>query len=124
MDALLTVEDETGDAVGSLLAWLKLEDALRGRVRLRQAAPAPGQMGAISDTVTVAVGGGGAVTVLISSITTWLRNRRSDVTINLTIGKRKLIIDTKRVKADPDSVRLLIDTATEALRQEDPDATG
>jgi hypothetical protein len=75
-------------------------------------------MGGISDTLTVAVGSGGALTVLATSISVWLRHRRSDLTVEITIGDRTAKIDGKRVKADPDSVRQIVEAAGQALAQD------
>jgi membrane-associated two-gene conflict system component 1 (EACC1) len=68
----------------SLRDWLATEDELRGRVALRSTTPRPGEMGAVVDVLTVAVGAGGAATVLAGALTTWLRTRRSDLTVEVT----------------------------------------
>jgi hypothetical protein len=46
----------------------------------------------------------------------WLKNRRSDVTVHLSLGDRKIQVDGKRIKSDPASLNALIQHATEALR--------
>jgi Effector Associated Constant Component 1 len=65
----------------SLLDWLQQESPRPGKVELLSAEPVPGTMGAISDTLQVALGAGGAVTVLAGSVTTWIRTRRQAVTL-------------------------------------------
>jgi hypothetical protein len=52
----------------SLGDWLRGERELTGRVRLASAAPRSGELGAVSETLLVAVGSGGAITVLISAL--------------------------------------------------------
>lgn len=120
MDALVSVTDDD-EALRALLAWLKQEDELRGRVRMAPTTPAPGEMGAITDTLTVALGGGGAVTVLLTSVSSWMRSRRSDVSVEVTVGERKVALEAKRVKAGPDELRELIESATQALDPDEPE---
>lgn len=104
------------DDLTSLLAWLRDEDELRGHVG-QQVAPIPeGHMGATTDALTVMLGSGGAVTTLLGSIAVWLKNRRSDVTVELSLGDRKIRVDGKRIKNDRGSLEALIRNATEALR--------
>lgn len=57
---------------------------LAGCVNASSTPAKPGEMGAIADVLEVAVGSGGAVTVLLSSIATWLRNRGTDVTVRVS----------------------------------------
>lgn len=115
VDATISLPDRPDD-LASLLAWLRDEDELRGRVSRRVAPIAQGDMGAATDALTVMVGSGGAVTVLLGSIAVWLKTRRSDVTVRFVLGDRKIEVDTKRIKNDPDSINALIRTVTEALR--------
>ncbi|MGH3930392.1 MAG: effector-associated constant component EACC1 [Pseudonocardiaceae bacterium] len=68
----------------SLRRWLTSEDELRGRVTLDQPLLTPGQMGALADVLLVALGGGGAGTVLAHSLRVWLSQRRGDVTIEVS----------------------------------------
>jgi len=73
--------DET--ELQSLFAWLQQERPRPGRVTLQTAEPAPGTMGALTDTLQVALGAGGAGTVLAGSVATWLRARRRPVRLHL-----------------------------------------
>jgi hypothetical protein len=67
--------------------------------------PRPGQLGAVSETLVVALGSGGAITVLVSTLAgalkTWLSlPRRSDVKIRIRRADGNSVeIDAKRVKA-------------------------
>jgi hypothetical protein len=110
MEAPISVTD-ADDELRSLLDWLRQEDDFRGRVRLSSVVPEPGHMGGISDSLSVALGSGGAVTGLAASISVWLKHRRSDLTVEISIGDRKAKIDVKRVKADPDGVRQIVEAA-------------
>jgi hypothetical protein len=89
----------------SLRDWLAAEDPLRGRVNIEQPPVGPGQMGAAVDALTVAVGAGGAVTVLANSLSVWLSHRRSDVKIKVTSdGGRSVTVSAERV---PDAAALV-----------------
>ena len=117
MDATISLPDQPDDLT-SLLAWLRDEDDLRGHVSRRTAPIQRGDMGAVTDSLTVMLGSGGAVTVLVSSIAVWLKTRRSDVTVHLTLGDRTIQVDGKRIKSNPETLNALIQQATEALRDE------
>lgn len=85
--------------LSSLRDWLAREDQLRGHVATEQPAVAPDEMGALVDVLSVAVGAGGAVTVLANSISVWLTQRHSDVTIEVTSENgRSVVVDAKRVR--------------------------
>ncbi|MCA2183940.1 effector-associated constant component EACC1 [Nonomuraea cavernae] len=88
----------------ALFNWLGLEDELRGRVRPQRRAPEPGEMGASVELLTVAVGSGGAMVVLIQSVCTWLTSRRADVKVTISAADgRRIEVDIHRA-ADPMAV--------------------
>jgi hypothetical protein len=86
MDVTVSVvgRDARGEEVRSLFTWLAGDEEFRGRVRLVEAAPEPGTLGGWPEAVVVAVGQGGAVTVLASAVITWIRHRTSEVTCTVT----------------------------------------
>ncbi|MGH3831647.1 MAG: effector-associated constant component EACC1 [Pseudonocardiaceae bacterium] len=86
MDVTVSVvEPEVAVAeLRSLLAWLNSEEELRGRVRLLEAASAPGTLGGLPHAVTVALSHGGEVTILASAVISWIRHRTSEVTCTIT----------------------------------------
>jgi hypothetical protein len=89
------------EELSSLYDWLSRDDAFRGRVRMSRAAPKPDEMGAVVDVLLIALGAGGAGTVLAGSLSTWITSRRSTVRLRLRYGKgREVEIDADRVK-DP-----------------------
>ena len=61
--------------VESLARWLTGEAELHGRVSARMAPLQPGEMGAGTEALIVALGSGGAVSVLLGSLTGWLRTK-------------------------------------------------
>jgi hypothetical protein len=84
MDVAIVVLSEDARDLADLFAWLGREDDLRGMVRLQSRPLAPGEMGTLPELIAVAIGGGGAVSVLASSLSTWLAHRKSDITLKVT----------------------------------------
>jgi hypothetical protein len=70
------------DDLLSLQAWLAGEDTLRGRVILERHSSRGNRMGTVGDVLVVALGAGGAVTVLARSMPAWLL-RHADVTVEV-----------------------------------------
>ncbi|MGW6700026.1 effector-associated constant component EACC1 [Nocardia sp. NPDC055049] len=69
----------------SLHEWLNHEPELRGKVHTdAHSKPAAGEMGWPVDVLVVSVGSGGAITVLVGSVTTWIRTRRSTLFVEVT----------------------------------------
>ncbi|MFE2109632.1 hypothetical protein ACFXAF_27740 [Kitasatospora sp. NPDC059463] len=91
---------ETVAEAESLTDWLRGEPGLRG-VALTGRAPRPGEMGAVLDTVSVALGAGGGLSVLASSLRAWFAQpRRSDVRLKIRRpGGATVELDAKRVRA-------------------------
>jgi hypothetical protein len=70
--------------LAALRSWLSNEKELRGRISAGKPTDAPSEMGSVSDVLVVALGSGGALTVLINSLAIWLRNQRSELFVELT----------------------------------------
>ncbi|GAA2993544.1 effector-associated constant component EACC1 [Streptomyces fulvorobeus] len=80
-----------------LYDWLTLEDDLRGRLRLRSRPVAEGEMGGVLDVLTVALGAGGTGALIARSVSTWLSQRRADITVTVKAPDgREVSIDVKR----------------------------
>ncbi|MBV7703976.1 hypothetical protein NOVA_14440 [Nocardia nova] len=115
MDTDVVVAVTGGDRVEStqsLISWLRREPELRGTIHTAERAPGAGEMGSLVDVATVAVGGGGAVSMLAMSLRTWLAQpRRSDVAIEIRHPDgRSVIIDAKRVDDVDGLLRTVLDT--------------
>lgn len=100
MRVQLSVEgDEPVEGLAELSDWLHQESELRGRVSPGDALPGPGELGALSDILMVAVGSGGTLSALAASLKVFLAQpRRSDVRIVVTAPDgRRVELDAKRV---------------------------
>jgi hypothetical protein len=104
-----------------LHAWLLDEPELRGRVRLREAPIAPGELGPAADALQLVLGAGGGAATAASVIIAWLRSRSGEVTVKLTRGDETLEVTAKGVKGlDPVALREL---STHITKQLDTHAT-
>ncbi|MEU0548773.1 hypothetical protein [Micromonospora sp. NPDC005979] len=108
MPLQVEVSSAEGDpeTLQSLFAWLQKEEELRGRVNVRRPAVVDGEMGALADTLTMALGSGGAVAALIATMSTWLTVRRARIVVEVstTGSTRRVEIDAKDAE---DAGRLL-----------------
>jgi hypothetical protein len=114
VEARIAIDGSDNDRV-ALWDWLLNDRELRGRVK-RDTAPRAGEMGGEIEYVVSAVVGAGAVwATLARTLSIWLVQRRSDVTITITgPGGRKTQINAKRTK-DPEAlVRQALDATTES----------
>lgn len=92
------------DELRGLRAWLTQEEALRGRVALAQAGPPPrGTLGVALEALSVSIESGGAVTVLVAGIMSWLRQR---------YGQRQPVSTTVIKLRRPDGAEVEISAAT------------
>jgi hypothetical protein len=94
----------------SLDDWLHGEPELAGQVRAVGSAPVRGHLGALTEALIVAVGSGGAISVLAAALKSWLSlPRRSDVTITIDRADGSSVtIDAKRVAAGQADVESII----------------
>src|ERR1700722_14715081 len=68
-----------------LSEWLVQEPELRGLIRDVADTAGPGELGAPVEVLVAAVGSGGTLSVLITSLQSWLSSvRRTDLTVKLT----------------------------------------
>jgi Effector Associated Constant Component 1 len=63
------------DELRNLRGWLVQEDKLRGQVALIQVNRARGTLGGALEVLSVSLGSGGALSVLVAGIVSWLRQR-------------------------------------------------
>ncbi|MET9485860.1 hypothetical protein [Nocardia sp. NPDC006630] len=68
----------------SLRDWLVREPQFRGGVCAEESPIRAGEMGAVTDVLVVALSGGGAASVLANSVSIWLQQRRSELSVKMT----------------------------------------
>ncbi|MFT9668466.1 effector-associated constant component EACC1 [Streptomyces rhizosphaericola] len=89
-----------------LVEWLSHETELRGRIKLAPAVPAAGELGGLPEILVATLGGGGAVSVLATSLSTYLsQSRRRAIRIKVK-GRQGQEIEVDAQRAD-DAERLL-----------------
>jgi hypothetical protein len=65
-------------------------------------------MSALSDTLIIAVGSGGAVSTLTAALRAWLATRGRRAVIRIESGDRSIVIDAANIKSE-DLARILQD---------------
>lgn len=110
MDVQIHAEDT--EDLTALRSWLSQEDELRGRVRSVDAPIGDGTLGALPELLTVALGAGGAGTVLASSLKTWLLTRRKTAKLTVETEGRTISLDIATV----DDIAPLLQQLFEAIR--------
>lgn len=75
--------DRAFDELLLLRRWLLDEPEFRGRVEVEHNPLQPGQMGDVVAALAVALGGGGALAVLAQSVSVWLQQRRSSLSVKI-----------------------------------------
>lgn len=84
MEARISIVGGDLAELESLHSWLCREHDLAGRVKFTGGTPREGELGALAEALVVAVGSGGALSVLAGSLKAWLSlPRRSDVRIRV-----------------------------------------
>ncbi|MYU66803.1 MULTISPECIES: effector-associated constant component EACC1 [unclassified Streptomyces] len=112
MDVRLDAEGpEAADLLRSLHGWLRDDQSLRGRLGLRERPPDPGALGPVLDAVVVALGPGGAATALATGVIAWLRGRRGEVRMKVTLEDGRSLELTARRVAGLDATALRQQTA-------------
>ncbi|MFJ6542030.1 hypothetical protein ACIQMP_15440 [Streptomyces sp. NPDC091385] len=98
MLAQITLQHSDEGTLRGLASWLRQESELRGAVALSGDLGSE-DLGPGYELLTVALGSGGAITVLTASLKTWLSQpRRSDVRVKIDVPNGRTVeIDAKRV---------------------------
>lgn len=94
-----TGESNASDELRNLRNWLSDEPELHGLVTAVEQPIAPGHLGGVFGTLSVAVASGGALTVLASSVIVWLRQRTSDITLDISNGSQHVKLRAMRVQS-------------------------
>lgn len=95
MDARIWINDRPAEDLAGLGEWLNDEDELRGRVQTVHGPIGETELGAVTDLLTVGLGGGGAGTVLASSLKSWLLARRTAASLTVEYAGRSVTLDVQ-----------------------------
>ncbi|MGR6922943.1 effector-associated constant component EACC1 [[Actinomadura] parvosata] len=122
MTVHLRVEgDNAGDELRDLYAWLGEEPELRGRVRIVEAPPEPGALGAAPGLLNLLLGAGGGLATAATVLVAWLGTRRGEVSVKAGRGDRSVELTAKGVKAlDAAAARDLAEQVVRLLEEPPP----
>jgi hypothetical protein len=91
----------------SLDSWLRLDSAFRGQTRLF-GTPSEGDLGTAVELLAVAIGSGGVISVLATSLSTWLQQpKKADITLKVT-GPNGTTVEIDAKRATPQEVTELL----------------
>ena len=112
----LSVGDGEANGLRSLHGWLSQQPGLRGQVWITPRPQRAGEMGSVPDLVTVLVGSGGAVSVLIGSLRTWLAQpRRTDIRVKMHLPDGTTVdVDARRVGDAEALLKAVLDSAQQS----------
>jgi hypothetical protein len=116
--------DNTGVELASLQDWMRSDPDLRGRVRLTHLAARDETAMGVPVELVVALGSASTAVVALSrAVTTWIVQRRSDVSVTVTSPNgRNVTVDAKRIKADHELIRKLLELDDQTPDDGIPDA--
>lgn len=97
MDAQICLAEAAGDELRQLSEWLSDEKELRGHVTVVDDPIGHTALGSAQDSLSVALGAGGAGTVLASSLITWLRTRVTRAKITVESAGHSITFDIRTV---------------------------
>jgi hypothetical protein len=99
VQAKITLLDGDPSELSSLYTWLQRDDEFRGRVKPVSAEVKPGEMGGVTEALTVVLTGGTAA--LAGTLTGWLSARRTRISVDFSSGDKacKVEIDAKNAAA-------------------------
>ncbi|WP_330294199.1 effector-associated constant component EACC1 [Streptomyces sp. NBC_00503] len=115
--ALISEGPDGGEQLRSLRDWLADSQELRGRVDAVERPPETGTLGPVLDALSVALGPAGAVSAFATGLIAWLRTRRGDVHIKVTLpdgssldlaAKRVSGLDTPALQQQVDQIADLL----------------
>ncbi|WP_410657581.1 effector-associated constant component EACC1 [Amycolatopsis sp. lyj-112] len=118
VDALVTAEaQDVADELRSLHGWLTDVQELKGAVGLRESPPPSGALGPLLDALVVALGPAGAATAFATTVIAWLRLRRGDVHIKVTLddGRSAELSATKVSELDTAALERQVKQLAEML---------
>ncbi|MEU6675631.1 hypothetical protein [Streptomyces sp. NPDC046925] len=119
IEAQITVIDaDDRRQLESLESWLRLDPSFRGRTRL-SGSPSDADLGTAVELLAVAVGSGGVISVLATSLSAWFQQpKKSDFTLKVT-GPTGTSVEIGATRATVQEVTELLNKALEASKAGD-----
>jgi len=110
--ATIALVDGEAPELHSLYAWLQRDEEFRGQVKAVAAPAEPGDMGGVTEILTVALGGGGTAAVLVGTLSAWISARRTKISVDITVGDttRRIEIDAANAAAAAQLFHIALDT--------------
>lgn len=93
MDVQIRAADSHGRELAALGEWLQDEREFRGYIRTVYGQTSETELGPVVEILVVALGSGGAGTVLVSSLKTWMITRRTTAKITVEVEGRSVTLD-------------------------------
>lgn len=104
MELLISMREGSSGELESLYDWLRADAEIGAAVGQRKRPPREGEMGSLADVLIVAVGSGGAITVLASLLKAWvLQPRHARVRLRLensSNGNKAMEVDADRMRTE------------------------
>jgi hypothetical protein len=96
----------------ALKAWFDDVPELRGRSTVEVAPTQIGDLGGVSDVLVVALGSGGAVSVIAGALVRWfsIRQRSHPLKLTVTNGKKKVSIEVDQTTDSADLIKEILRT--------------
>ena len=94
----------------ALKAWFDDVPELRGRSAVDIGPTQVGELGGASDVLVVALGSGGAVSVLVSALVRWfsVRSRPRPLKLTVTQGKKKVSIEVDQTTRSAELIKEIL----------------
>ncbi|MFC0438839.1 hypothetical protein [Kutzneria buriramensis] len=117
MHLTITVQAEhMSDELRSLDQELAEADELRGHVRPVAGRGTSTELGVVDSALMVALGQGGAATVLATAVITWLRRRVGHVSVKITAPGKALELNVENVRGlTADQIQALVAELSDSL---------
>jgi hypothetical protein len=108
---LAIISDGSAAELDDLREWLHHEPEFRAEITVVENRPRSGELGPITDALSIAVGSGGALTALATSLRAYFAQpKRADLRVTIRSGDgRSFVLDAKRVEHVEALLRTVVD---------------
>ncbi|MCX5358481.1 hypothetical protein OG864_07215 [Streptomyces sp. NBC_00124] len=100
----------------SLDSWLRLDPNFRGCTRL-VGSPSDGDLGTGIELLTVAIGSGGVISVLVAALSTWLQQPRKPDIVLKVVGSTGVTVEIDAKRTTPEEAQKLLNHALKTAQE-------